>query len=146
MSAAPTTTHRVMTTVRDAEQAQAVLAELSGPQGHLVVEHSGRSTVIPPELGRMIQRLLDAVAQGETITVSRLPKELTTSAAAALLDISRPTLMKMIESGEIPSHKVGSHHRLLASDVIAARRARRAREFAAFQALRDMDEEFGFDD
>lgn len=145
MSAAPTTTHRVMTTVRDAEQAQAVLAELSGPQGHLVVEHSGRSTVIPPELGRMIQRLLDAVAQGETITVSRLPKELTTSAAAALLDISRPTLMKLIESGQIASHKVGSHHRLLASDVMAAKKARRARELAAFNALRELDDELGLD-
>ena len=145
MSAAPTTTHRVMTTIRDAEQARAVLAELSGPQGNLVVEHSGRSTVIPPELGRMIQRLLDAVAQGETITVSRLPKELTTSAAAALLDISRPTLMKLIESGQIASHKVGSHHRLLASDVMAAKKARRARELAAFNALRELDDELGLD-
>lgn len=134
-----------MTTVRDAEQAQAVLAELSGPRGHLVVEHSGRSTVIPPELGRMIQRLLDAVARGETITVSRLPKELTTSAAAALLDISRPTLMKLIESGQIASHKVGSHHRLLASDVMAAKKARRARELAAFNALRELDDELGLD-
>lgn len=146
MSPVTTSTDRLLTTEQDAAQARAVLAELHGPEGSLVVHHSGRTTVVPPELGRMIQQLLDAVARGDTLTVGRLPQELTTSTAASLLDISRPTLMKLIHSGEIPSHKVGSHHRLLTADVLAAKRARRARELAAFDALRELDDELGLDD
>lgn len=146
MSPTLSTPNRVMTTDRDATQARDVLAELRGPEGSLVVEHSGKTTAVPPELGRMIQRLLDAVAHGQTVTVSRLPEVVTTSTAAAMLDISRPTLMKMIDAGEIPSHKVGSHHRLLARDVLTAKKARRARELAAFDALRELDDELGLDD
>jgi excisionase family DNA binding protein len=92
---------------------------------------------MPRELGILLQRVLEAVASGTPVTVSSIPKELTTSQAAALLGVSRPTVMKMIERGDIPSRKVGSHARLQAVDVLAARRARRERQRVAFERLRD---------
>jgi excisionase family DNA binding protein len=69
-----------------------------------------------------------------------VPNVLTTTTAAAMLGLSRPTLMKMIADGEIPSHKVGSHHRLAAEDVLQAKCARRHRQRAAFSALRELDD------
>lgn len=59
--------------------------------------------------------------------------------AARILGVSRPTLMKMIGSGVVASHMVGSHHRLLAEDVYAVLRARRDRERAAFSELMELE-------
>ena len=141
MSATPTNAQRVLTTARDAAQAREVLKDLRGPEGSLIVERRGRGAVpLPPEVGRILPQVLDVMAAGGTVTVGMVPEEVTTSTAAGMLGVSRPTLMKMIREGEIPSHKVGTHHRLKASDVRAARRARRGRELAAFEALRELDD------
>ncbi len=134
---------RVHTTEREAEQARGVLRDLRGPEGVLSVERGGqRTATLPPEVGRILQQVLDAVASGGTVTVGMVPNEVTTSTAAGILGVSRPTLMKMIRDGEIAAHKVGTHHRLKSEDVYAARRARRARERAAFMALLEEDDRF----
>ncbi|HBX81543.1 MAG: helix-turn-helix domain-containing protein [Propionibacteriaceae bacterium] len=129
----------ILATERDAELAVEVLRDLSGVRGSLRIAVSGASEerAMPRELGILLQRVLEAVASGTPVTVSSIPKELTTSQAAALLGVSRPTVMKMIERGDIPSRKVGSHARLQAVDVLAARRARRERQRVAFERLRD---------
>lgn len=44
--------------------------------------------------------------------------ELTTQAAADLLNVSRSFLIDKIESGEISYHKVGIHYRILFNDLV----------------------------
>ena len=95
---------------------------------------------LPRDVGIVLQSVLQAMADGRTVTIGTIPEIVTTSTAASMLGISRPTLMKMMKDGEIQAHKVGSHHRLRAEDVLAARRARRARERAAFDQLRELDD------
>lgn len=106
----------------------------------MTIERGNNAVPLPPELGRILQRVLEVMSTGGTVTVSAIPEELTTTTAASILHMSRPTLMGLIRGGEIPSHKVGSHHRLRAADVFAYRNARRARERAAFAELRDLDD------
>lgn len=131
---------RVMTTAREASLAREVLAQLDGPEGVLAVEQDGqRSITVPPEIGKLLQHVLDVMARGGTITLGSVPEVLTTSAAARILGVSRPTLMKMINAGSIPAPMVGTHHRLRADDVFAALRARRARERAAFEELMELE-------
>lgn len=141
MAAVGADARRVITTPHQAEQARAVLRHLHGPEGVLSVERNGQRTVtLPPEVGRILQQVLDVMARGGTVTVGAVPEEITTSTAARILGVSRPTVMKMIHEGVLPAHMVGTHHRLKADDVYAARRARRARERAAFEALLEEDD------
>jgi excisionase family DNA binding protein len=83
--------------------------------------------------------VLDVMARGGTITIGSVPDVLTTSAAAGILGISRPTVIKMIRDGQLPAHRVGTHHRLKSEDVFAALKARRARERAAFLELMEIE-------
>ena len=100
---------------------------------------------LPNELVGLVNRVLTAVARGERITVGTVPDELTTSVAATQLGISRPTLMKLLTAGEIPSHKVGSHTRVKTDDVVAFRKRRLEHQRAAFDELRALDEELGLE-
>ncbi|WP_159806123.1 helix-turn-helix domain-containing protein [Cellulomonas citrea] len=141
MSTSVAVTNRLLTNERDAEMAREVLDDLVGPAGQLAVGQVGSqvATPLPPELGVILQQVLRAVAEGSSVTVTSIPKELTTSSAAAMLGMSRPTLMRLVAEGHLPAHKVGSHTRLLADDVVAYRKARRARERAAFAELLELE-------
>lgn len=128
---------------KERKAASGMLEALSGAkaQSHVAVG----AVSLPAELVGLVNRVLTAVARGERITVGTVPDELTTSVAATQLGISRPTLMKLIAAGEIPSHKVGSHTRVRTDDVVAFRKARLGRQRAAFDELRALDEELGLE-
>lgn len=133
------TPNRLLASERDSELARTTLESLRGPQGFLALgttDATGSAVrPLPRELGVLLQEVLQAVAAGSTVTVVTTPSVVTTSTAAAMLGLSRPTLMRLVREGAIPAHKVGTHTRLLTEDVLEFKRARRARERAAFEAL-----------
>jgi excisionase family DNA binding protein len=54
------------------------------------------------------------------VKLRKREKEATESREAAeLLNVSRPHLTQLLKEGEIPPHKVGSHHRVYRRDVLA---------------------------
>lgn len=100
------------------------------------------SITVPAELVDLVTAVLKSVAKGERISVGSIPDTLTTSVAAEQLGISRPTLMKLVASGALPSHKVGTHTRIRTEDVFAFRRARLERQRRALEELRQLDEQW----
>ena len=128
----------LLATERDAAQAREALTDLAMDDRLLLMGGDAEpgARPLPAELAELIRQVLEAVATGRPVTVAALPRELTTSNAAALLGVSRPTLMKMIDREEVPVHKVGTHTRLASEDVLALRAERRVRERAAFEQLR----------
>lgn len=140
MSAFVAGTGQLLTTERESQLARRVLESVGGDAARLRVADEGDGAqVIPHEIAELLGLVLGAVASGRTLSISAIPETLTTSSAAALLGVSRPTLMKMIGEGVIPTHKVGTHTRLKSSDVFRVKTERRMRERAAFAALLELE-------
>ncbi|MEB0265077.1 TA system antitoxin ParD family protein [Cryobacterium sp. 10I5] len=66
--------------------------------------------------------------------------EMTSTTAASVLGVSRPTLMKIVNEGLLPSHKVGAHHLFKPADVAKLAEVRHADRLDAFAKLRELDE------
>lgn len=104
-----------------------------------IVNDDGSEVDLSPALAEFIRHVLEGLSRGP-VSITTLPEELTTTTAAEMLAISRPTLMKWISNGVLPSYKVGSHSRLRTSDVLAYRAEVRARRSSAFDDLRAFED------
>jgi len=114
----------------------------SGHQMPLALSLGTSHLVIPEALSETLVDIIGKLASGLSVGTITMPEELTTTTAAAVVGVSRPTLMKMIHRGEIDSYKVGTHTRLKRSVVeefVAARQELRA---AALEQLLQDGEDF----
>src|SRR5256886_16896595 len=84
----------------------------------------GRQHSLPYFLVRALHMLTTLLAQGDDVALVPVHKELTTYEAAALLNVSRPFLIKLLDEGIIPSTKVGTHRRVRPRDVLEYKRRR----------------------
>lgn len=104
----------------------------------------GGDVPLPAELQHTLLSILHLIAEQDSpgaVSIGHVPEELTSTVAADLLGVSRPTLMKWAKNGEIESFKVGSHTRFHREDVFALKEARRAQRRRALQELRELDAE-----
>jgi excisionase family DNA binding protein len=58
----------------------------------------------------------------------------TTQQAADLLGVSRPTLIKLLDSEQIPYERINTHRRVQLRDLLTYREQRRAAQYAALEA------------
>lgn len=92
----------------------------------------------------MLVELLAQMANGNAVTLVPVHERLTTQQAADLLNVSRPFLVKLVETGAIPYEMVGTHRRLRAEDVFAYRRLQERKSRGALAELSALDQELGF--
>ena len=96
---------------------------------------NGETIDLPSAVAEALLQVVDAMRRGLAVTVAPQDQRLTTQEAADMLGISRPTLVRMLEAGEIPFEKVRRHRRLFLTDVLEFRDRQRR---AANEALSDM--------
>jgi excisionase family DNA binding protein len=123
-----------------AKESSRRLARLLGEAHQFRVElRNGGATsevvALPMPAVRLLVEILTQMAQGNAVTLIPVHAELTTQQAADLLSVSRPFLIKLLESGELPFRKVGKHRRIRFSDVLAFKQRTDAERDAALQKL-----------
>lgn len=118
-------------TVLPAEPTQRMIDLLNAlkAQGRpALVAADGSHIELPDELYEVLKDVVATLSQGLAITVAPQHTVLTTGQAADVLGVSRPTLVRLLESGEIPFDQPGRHRRIRLGDLLAyQQRARRAR-------------------
>lgn len=108
-----------------------------------LVSPNGDETEIPETVFYLLERLLEVMVRGDSVTIVPVGKELTTQQAANLLNISRQYLVRLLEAGDIPHTKTGRHRRLNVEDVLRFKRERDCRRRKKLDDLSAMSQDFG---
>lgn len=98
---------------------------------------------IPASAFRLLGRILDEMARGNAVDVIPHHAELTTQEAADLLNLSRPYIVRLLDTGRIPSHRTGTHRRVLLKDVMTYKQSHLGNRAAALDKLTALDQELG---
>src|SRR5207245_11753913 len=106
-----------------AKESSRQLAPLLGAKKELTLQvledgNPSEPVRVPMAAGRMLVSILTEMAKGNAVTLIPIHAELSTQEAADLLNVSRPFLVKLLDEGKIPSRKVGTHRRVLFSDLM----------------------------
>ncbi len=70
----------------------------------------------------LLRHVLVDLSQNRAVQILPRDVELTTVQAAEFLQVSRPFVIKLIDEGELPCRRVGSHRRIRLADLMAYRR------------------------
>jgi excisionase family DNA binding protein len=112
-----------------------------GPQKPYLVGPDGERIDLPDSAFEALKLIIDAMALGQSVTLVPEDKELTSQEAADILHVSRPHLIKLLDRGELPFHRAGTHRRIKIEDMLAYRDRRDIERQAALDKLARLSEE-----
>jgi excisionase family DNA binding protein len=102
---------------REAAEKLQLLAETKTDIKIRPVESADIVVPLPARAVVLIVQFLTAMATQKPVSVIPHSAELTTQQAADFLNVSRPYLVGLIDRGEVPHRMVGTHRRVLVSDL-----------------------------
>lgn len=127
-----------------AAEAACLLGKAITPDGMPIsVKQNGHEFQVnlPASLGQLVLDVLTHVGRGEMITLASYGAELTTREAAALLNVSRPFLVGLLDKGLIDHYRVGSHRRIRAQDLLAYKASKDEERSAAMTELQRLGQQ-----
>lgn len=105
---------------------------LPAPRYFLAGPEEGEQVELPATVYQVLLQVLQSLQAGRAVTVAPQSQLLTTQQAAELLGVSRPTVVKLIERGELPATTPGTRRRMIElEDVLACRQRRREVQYRA---------------
>lgn len=111
------------------------------PQFFLSGSTTGDQVEIPSEIYDVLVKAVEAMRKGLAVTLTPSSMTLTTQQAAELLGVTRPTLVKLLDTGKIPFEKPGTHRRVRLEDVLSFKEKRKTEQYEALASLGDVDDE-----
>lgn len=130
----------------DREALNQLLAAFSRP-GHVsVIDGDGAETQLPEPLYQHLMRIVRMMREGQAIIMLPEDETFTTQAAANFLGTSRQFFVDLLEQGEIPHHRVGSHRRVYFKDLLDYQRQRDKKRHEGLKRLRQEIQEAGLYD
>lgn len=110
----------------------------------IVDDGSGQATVkLPAPAVGLLLRILEEMARGNAVTIIPVHAELTTQEAADMLNISRPSLIQLLDDGKIEYRRVGTHRRVRFEALMKYKRRMDEQRRAALRELAAYDQELG---
>ncbi len=101
------------------------------------------SAELPSQALRAIASLLGLMAQQQLIVLITQKREFSIQEAANFLTVSRPFVIKEIESGRLLCRKVGRHRRVEFDELVRYQKALRYKSHTALEQLRYLSQELG---
>lgn len=106
-----------------------------------IIDESGSNAApvleVPPTALRLFADLLGRMSQRQVISLVPQDHELTTQQAAAMLNVSRPFVIKLIEDGKLQCRKVGRHRRIEFQTLMSYKQKMKSESAEALQRLAD---------
>ena len=119
-------------------------AQTAGPLLLRMLDDPGAGTVkLPATALRMLIHILEEMARGNAVTLIPVRAELTTQEAADMLNISRPSLIQILDEGKIEYRRVGTHRRVRFEAVMGYKRRSDSERRAVLTELAAYDQEIG---
>lgn len=97
----------------------AAVASRKSDTVHIQIEENSEIFTIPLRALEFLSQILSSMAEGKTISLIPSDSELSTQQAADMLNVSRPHIIKLLETGVIPFKKVGTHRRISLDALLA---------------------------
>lgn len=101
---------------------------------------------VPASIFRMFVKMLVEMGNGNAVAMVPVHAELTTQQAADLLNVSRPHLIKLLDTNALSYRMVGTHRKLKAKDVLNYRESTAHARAEGLKQMVTLDEEFGLYD
>jgi excisionase family DNA binding protein len=106
------------------EAAHGAIALQEMPEARVTIIGPGDVRVtLPHAVAHVLAAVLNEAAQGNAVAVvATQSDEVTTTAAARLLGVSRPHVAKLIDTGILRGRRAGTHRRVRLADLMAYKR------------------------
>lgn len=98
---------------------------------------------IPATALRLLVGILNEMADGNVVTLVPTHATLTTQQAADFLNVSRPFLIGLLEKGQIPFRKTGTHRRVLFQDLLTYKNRTQTERRQSLKELAALSQELG---
>ncbi|MGB7961568.1 MAG: helix-turn-helix domain-containing protein [Propionicimonas sp.] len=108
-----------------------------------LVGADGARFELPEAMYDVLRQVADSLASGMGVTVAPMNAMLTTQEAADFLGVARPTLVRILERGEIPMEKPGRHRFVRLQDLVAYQARQREQTRSAVDELVRLAEDDG---
>ena len=100
--------------------------DVEGLEAARLVGANGEVTEVPASIYKLIQDILPALKEGQAMLLVPTQRRLTSQEAADILGISRTYLKKLMDRGEVPFQRIGTHRRVAFGDLMAYQERREA--------------------
>ncbi len=120
--------------------------QLKSENPEIEIEETGEKIAIPLNALRLLADVLGKMKEGKPFSLVPVATEMTTQAAAEFLNCSRPHVVKLLETGQIPFTKVGRHRRIKFTDLKSFKSNMKATSKSKLVEIMQESEEMGLYD
>jgi excisionase family DNA binding protein len=78
---------------------------------------------LPDRVAQVLGSIMNEAALGHVVAVVSTAEEVSTGAAARMLGVSRPHVVKLVDTGVLPGRRISRHRRVRLADVMELKRS-----------------------